>query len=124
MFTIVAEREGLQIYIRKNLPSDALKLAEDRIKSGAEKVSVFDGAGAFISASTLKRMAQEQAKVRLAQREVGVADPSAARPKRGQRSSESRTIRVGGSATEAKAEEPAATPAKSRVRVFKARKSP
>lgn len=123
MFTIVAERQGVQIWNGAASPSEAIKLAEGRIKSGAEKVSVVNKDGAFISASALKRLAQEQAKVRPAQSKIGVADPSTATSRRDRSAAEGKTIRVGGSAMEDKAEEPAAAPPKQRVRVFKARKA-
>lgn len=123
MFIIIAERDGVQIYNRKEFPSDALKIAEDRIRSGAEKVSVFTSDGAFISASALKQLAQEQADVRPAQREIGAADPSGAISHADRCTTKGETIRVGDSAAETKAEKPVVTPAKARVRFFKARKA-
>lgn len=124
MFTIIAERHGVQVWNRGASPLDALKLAEERIKSGAEKVSVFQRDGTVISPSSLKKMVQDPVKARPSQSEIGVADSSAAISQRSQRTAEGKTIRVGGSATETKAEEPPATPLKQRVRIFKARKTP
>ncbi|WP_188350320.1 hypothetical protein, partial [Staphylococcus aureus] len=98
MFTIIAERHGVQVWNRGASPLDALKLAEERIKSGAEKVSVFQRDGTVISPSSLKKMAQDPVKARLSQSEIGVADSSAAISQRSQRTAEGKTIRVGGSA--------------------------
>lgn len=123
MFTIIAERHGVQIWNIGASPIDALKIAEDRIKSGAERVSVSQPDGTPISSSALKKMAQEWAKARPAEGTVGIADPSVDRSDRDRSAAEGKTIRVGGSAMGAEAEEPAAKSPKQRVRVFKARKA-
>lgn len=58
LFTIVSERQGVTNRDKCASPQEALALASTLIRSGVEKVWVFDARGAFVSASALSELAR------------------------------------------------------------------
>lgn len=60
-FTIVSELQGVTSRDSRRTPHEALRHASALVRSGVEKVWVYDESGRFVSASALSQMAQQQA---------------------------------------------------------------
>lgn len=74
-FTVVSERLGVTSRDSREKPEEALLLATALVRSGAEKVWVYDASGQFLSASALSEIARQRVETERAPKPAG-ADSS------------------------------------------------